>query len=831
MTRSGQSERRREATDAMTALEGAAGRTSPAGKQSLTQAKCSGAASPVDARYAGVAPALVQRRATREAVADVDAPKSESLMESRATIDADSVGGGLESRQLERARRRNPQLGQRHGVTPADLGAGGVASDSEEYAEFIAGLQREHGLSVDGIAGPETFAALGTGAGRKRRAHTGVDAPKSDSLMESRATIDPDEVMGPSGPGAGDELESDLLGVQFSAAAGVAASNEGIHAAAARGIAAPATQLPFLDRIQASFGDHDVGSVRAHVGGAARVASDAMGAEAFATGGDVAFREMPSLHTAAHEAAHVVQQRAGVQLKGGVGEAGDVFEKEADQVADLVVSGESAVPVLGKYGGNHPAPAPGSVQRNPGAGYPEISEATALMGGSAPNVPAGQRGETRDFPNGTDYPGISEALGLIGEPEPTPPIGQRGETCEPANGALPSEPDEATKSPPRIAASKIKVSAAAGGSGKLSDLYKGDLVEVTLTLDRRSWRKAPMHDELVGAGPQLEQVSSGWRGGNRYYFQLKATGKPGDIKPKLTLAFAGLDDVEFEFDARVLLDKEAFKARLGVAETYILESFAGVESLLEQAMLAYIDGWTRHTDVLKSQGKKERLADALIREALTAAIVGGLGGYVSHVLKTKAGLGGASGSNTLLVDGLKGVTKLLAKKGLAVDTVNVSAFAQFPPSPLQWKGNEKTIMLSEKMAALHTIRLCKEGLRDSSLKLSFDPEALYKEKLTINGCPIVDLPPVDIEATSRTFTKEFWKTWLMNYGHTVRSVVLPGAPQYTRYHVRENANDEIRAAIDALGVDGAIWLEVYGGVAKNRANREVDDRNRGLVRA
>jgi hypothetical protein len=51
-----------------------------------------------------------------------------------------------------------------------------------------------------------------------------------------------------------------------------------------------------------------------------------MGAEAFATGDQVAFGAAPDLHTAAHEAAHVVQQRQGVQLKGGVGEVGDAYE-------------------------------------------------------------------------------------------------------------------------------------------------------------------------------------------------------------------------------------------------------------------------------------------------------------------------------------------------------------------------------------------------------------------------------------------------------------------------------------------------------------------------
>jgi hypothetical protein len=119
-----------------------------------------------------------------------------------------------------------------------------------------------------------------------------------------------------------------------------------IHATVVEGIKGPATELPHGDRIQESFGKHDVSGVEAHIGGPAAEASKAIGAEAYTTGDQVAFSEQPSLHTAAHEAAHVVQQRSGVQLKGGVGEAGDLYEQQADRAADAVVRGESAEDLL-----------------------------------------------------------------------------------------------------------------------------------------------------------------------------------------------------------------------------------------------------------------------------------------------------------------------------------------------------------------------------------------------------------------------------------------------------------------------------------------------------
>lgn len=128
-------------------------------------------------------------------------------------------------------------------------------------------------------------------------------------------------------------------------APGSAASVGAIHDAAARGVSTTTSPLPFADQIQASFGpEHDVSKIQAHVG------SDAprtMGAEAFASGIHVVFGGQPDLHTAAHEAAHVIQQAHGVNLYGGVGEAGDAHERHADAVADRVVAGRSAADLFG----------------------------------------------------------------------------------------------------------------------------------------------------------------------------------------------------------------------------------------------------------------------------------------------------------------------------------------------------------------------------------------------------------------------------------------------------------------------------------------------------
>jgi hypothetical protein len=145
-------------------------------------------------------------------------------------------------------------------------------------------------------------------------------------------------------------VEREFAAVQRRAAA--APGDAGVHEAAARGTATSSTSLPHADVIQRAFGRHDISGVQAHTGGEAAASARDMGADAYASGNHVVLGERGSdLHTVAHEAAHIVQQRGGVQLKGGVGAEGDRYERHADAVADQVVQGKSAEALLDHHAG------------------------------------------------------------------------------------------------------------------------------------------------------------------------------------------------------------------------------------------------------------------------------------------------------------------------------------------------------------------------------------------------------------------------------------------------------------------------------------------------
>lgn len=138
---------------------------------------------------------------------------------------------------------------------------------------------------------------------------------------------------------------------------GIAAGNilSNVRKSAQRGFSGNAGPLPHLETIQQSFGHHALKEVKAFVGGPARNANEQMGSTAYAANGCAAFKQPPDLRTASHEAAHIVQQRAGVPGREGVGKSGDRYERIADAVAESVVQGHSAEHLLDQYPRIHPA--------------------------------------------------------------------------------------------------------------------------------------------------------------------------------------------------------------------------------------------------------------------------------------------------------------------------------------------------------------------------------------------------------------------------------------------------------------------------------------------
>lgn len=176
------------------------------------------------------------------------------------------------------------------------------------------------------------------------------------------------------------------------------------HLKVEKGFAGTGGTLPFLETLQKAFGtDHDLTSVTSHVDGSAMGATSELGAQAMASGERVAFGGTPDLFLVAHEVAHVIQQRAGVQLQNGMGQEQDHYEQMADAIAARVVAGQSAEDLLPRAGGKAQS---GPVQFKKTTARPAASA-------TAPNSKEQQEAQAKAQADAT---ALATALGQSGGP-------------------------------------------------------------------------------------------------------------------------------------------------------------------------------------------------------------------------------------------------------------------------------------------------------------------------------------------------------------------------------------------------------------------------------
>jgi hypothetical protein len=106
--------------------------------------------------------------------------------------------------------------------------------------------------------------------------------------------------------------------------------------------------------MESRFG-HDFSRVHVHSDEQAAESAQAVNALAYTVGRDMVFgagqyspQTFSGQRLLAHELTHTLQQQAGVHLRSGIGQAGDVYERQADAVAEQVAQGRSAAPLLGQ---------------------------------------------------------------------------------------------------------------------------------------------------------------------------------------------------------------------------------------------------------------------------------------------------------------------------------------------------------------------------------------------------------------------------------------------------------------------------------------------------
>lgn len=207
---------------------------------------------------------------------------------------------------------------------------------------------------------------------------------------------------------------------------------------------------------------YDFGSVRIHIGTTADQLNRALHARAFTTQRDIFFRQgeyrpdsSDGKMLLAHELTHVIQQTGGVRTKLTVGQAHDLYEQEADAVAEQVMrmpASETAVqgPQVQKQDDTEeeadmflqaqrqPRPAPSlTIRRSPVQIRRAVSYTGALVQQDIhpldpTTAPAGNQralGHTALLVNGTDVQSLTEAQARIDLLFPLPSVATLSGSC------------------------------------------------------------------------------------------------------------------------------------------------------------------------------------------------------------------------------------------------------------------------------------------------------------------------------------------------------------------------------------------------------------------
>ncbi|WIG98010.1 DUF4157 domain-containing protein [Myxococcus sp. SDU36] len=379
---------------------------------------------------------------------------------------------------------------------PSDSSRRPERSPSERSAPGVPAFLRGR----PGASAPEARARPSAAAGVPRYMRGGVASPVGPPVQAKCAAC---------GPGGGPCAAcGEQEAVQPQAAGGAVESRPtAIRREAHAGVKDASAPLPHAAQLQQSFGRHDLSNVTARVGGEAALASDRMGAQAFTMGNRIAFRGPPDLRLAAHEAAHAVQQRSGVQLHDGVGHPGDPYERQADDAADAVVRGETAEPILDRAVGPSGPPVTGTapsaapVQPFLAANVHRLFEPPAAPS-RTPRLRGGggtANGESTEARSAQDGQATDSGSGAAGS--------ALGAAAGPATDALTSGPPAPTSDAAAPPGGTEGAQACAGGGPQSATCYRADIEEPAEEPDQEPPEPAPTEsqEDASSVSPDAEE--------------------------------------------------------------------------------------------------------------------------------------------------------------------------------------------------------------------------------------------------------------------------------------------------------------------------------------
>lgn len=356
--------------------------------------------------------------------------------------------------------------------------------------------------------------------------------------------------------------------------------------------------------------------------------------------------------------------------------------------------------------------------------------------------------------------------------------------------------------------------------------------------------------ELTHAVQQLGLEGSrvGQRAENRGLTSIPATISP-PIQRKKTLS----PPTKQSSSASAKKQRQFFIDRLIPALGYVASQYDNLASKTEGLAVLYHKAWERHTKVLSKADANERIVGDFILDSALAFIPGGIGGVVG---KWMGGIKGSSDiANAFISDGVKDLVKITLRRQISKAITESEGFREGPQAghtgpafkaigddPFTWRGTAMKNVLAEKSFVEATVTAwAVAATNDVNNKFIYDwdPYVFVQEVIRIDKTAPENLPE-PTEQQALIFEKGFWKGWIdkhryylveLGRGHGVaigdrapaEIDVVGGLPAYL---AGQKIRERIKALAAELREDGETWLKQWGIESMKKLEAERVKRNK-----
>ena len=401
---------------------------------------------------------------------------------------------------------------------------------------------------------------------------------------------------------------------------------------------------------------------------------------------------------------------------------------------------------------------------------------------AAPAAPSAARGDAADAGK-DDQAAVTDAMNAIGWEESV------------AEGPVGKEPGMP----------------GAGDSEGQRSMFVGGKLTVRANLGALTPEQKALITAQVDAGGESPETAAAWKGDSYEWTSTFTTA--GRMTVEYTLASEGATESNM-VPLLVKADAATARANVQIAQSVLEQKMSAVQMKLGPAHTAYKAAYEKHKSVLEDAGAAEKLEqDVLIKIAFAAA-----GGAAGVAIPSPGDIAEKWATIKAFTYDTPG--------GRSTRALGAGAAAENKFTPLVGDAEDffvrvHTAIAKEANAAYTNFIANLEGINKA---VALGEKAFEGNPATVmKADKTLDELAAGLHASQPKYLHDMFKEWLERYAYKyVVTKEENAAKTGVVVGLGWKVEQKIKSVAASIGEDGDVWIEKYGGVAKQRARREQE---------